>query len=376
MSESQPFKYYYGAELAQQLAGRIQTVYPSFDAGAFVARIAGQVESLELKARVSVIAAALREYLPPAYPEALDILRSMLGPELTDEQGMFNEGYHLMPVAHFVEIYGIEDFDASLPMLYEITKRFSSEFAIRPFLVRYPARTLDLLHQWAHDANPHVRRLVSEGTRTRLPWATRLRIFIDDPAPVLALLEHLRDDPSAYVRKSVANNLNDLMKDHRDLVLALLTRWHADASPERMGIIRHALRNLVKQGDPEALRLLAVDAPRVTLARLDLSHAGIRLGETLTLTLELHSDSPADQEIIVDYAIHFVKANGKTQPKVFKLRTLTLPARDTLTLRKQHALKPVTTRRYYAGRHRLDVQVNGVVLGGADFDLLLNQEST
>jgi 3-methyladenine DNA glycosylase AlkC len=371
MTETQPFKYYYGVELAQALAQQIAAVHPAFDRDAFVQRIAAEVEQLELKGRVALIAAALREHLPPDYPAALAILRAMFGPELASEQGMFNEGYAMMPIAYFVEHYGTEHFDESIAAIYEITKRFSSEFAIRPYLERYPQRTLDVLRAWTADPNAHVRRLVSEGTRPRLPWATRLTCFAADPAPVLDLLEQLKRDPSPYVRKSVANHLNDLLKDHRELALAVLTRWQADATPETQGIIRHALRNLVKQGDPAALELLGIAQPQVTLLNLTLEPERLRLGESLRLALTLRSDSEADQKLVIDYIIHFVKANGKTQPKVFKLRTLELHAGATLTLEKQHSIRPITTRRHYPGQHRLEVQVNGAILGGADFTLVL-----
>lgn len=369
MSEAQKFKYYYGVQLAQELATRIQAAYPAFDAQAFVAQVAARVDDLELKARVALIAAALHTHLPPDYPEALSILCATLGPELSSEQGMFQDGYHLMPIAHFVETYGLDFFEQSLAALHEITRRFSSEFAIRPFLVRYPQRTLDILQQWAHDPNPHVRRLVSEGTRPRLPWAARLQAFIADPTPVLHLLEALKSDPSPYVRKSVANNLNDILKDHPARVLALLRGWNTSASTETRWIIRHALRNLIKQGHPDALSLLALTTPRVRLEQLVLEPQTIQTGDTLHISLTLCSTASDEQNLVVDYLIHFVKANGTTRHRVFKLRNVSLQAGERLTLQKRHSFKPITTRRYYAGHHRLEIQVNGALLGGTDFIL-------
>jgi 3-methyladenine DNA glycosylase AlkC len=369
MSQQQPFKDYYGVPLAQQLAERIQGVYPDFAAQLFVARVAAGIEPLELKGRVALIAEALREHLPPDYPRALEILCAILGPENPDEQGMFDFGYWLMPVGHFVERYGLEHFDQSLAAINAITRRFTGEFAIRPYLQHHQQRTLALLQQWASDENPHVRRLVSEGTRTRLPWATRLHAFISDPTPVLALLEQLKRDPSAYVRKSVANNLNDITRDHPDLVLQTLARWREDATPETQWIIRHALRSLVKRGDPHALRLLDFGPPQVALHDLALKPQRMRLGDTLTISFTLRSQASAPQKLVIDYLLHLVKANGSTQPRVFKLGTHTLPGGEAATFEKKHPLKPVTTRRYYSGQHRLEVQVNGQILGGAAFEL-------
>jgi 3-methyladenine DNA glycosylase AlkC len=371
VSETQRFKYYFGTELAQNLAERIQAVAHDFPAQAFVEQVAARVDDLELKGRVALIAAALREHLPADYPAALEILCAILGPELPGEEGMFNHGYHLMPVAQFVESYGLEHFELSMGALYEITRRFSSEFAIRPFLVHEQQRTLAVLQQWVSDENAHVRRLVSEGTRTRLPWAARLTAFVADPSPVLALLEHLKHDPSPYVRKSVANNLNDIGKDHADLVLATLTRWSEDASDETRWIIRHALRNRVKQGDPAALRLLDIGSARVTLHDLRVEPDPVCLGDTLHFAFRLHSEADTPQHLVIDYVLHFVRANGSTGPKVFKLMTRTLEGGASLDVRKKHSFKPITTRRYYAGQHRLEIQVNGQVVGTTTFTLEL-----
>jgi 3-methyladenine DNA glycosylase AlkC len=212
--ETQKFKYYFNTQMAEQLARMIADVQPSFRGRAFVEQVSAQLDPLELKARVAVMADALRDFLPPAYPDAANILRRMMGPELPDETGMFNLGAHYAPVAYFVEKYGLDHVDVSLDMLYEVTKRHTAEYAIRPYIAQHTAHTLQRLRQWAVDPNAHVQRLVSEGSRPRLPWASRLDLFIRDPRPLLELLEFLRADPSAYVRKSVANALNDILKDN------------------------------------------------------------------------------------------------------------------------------------------------------------------
>ena len=371
MSETQAFKLYYNPELAQAIGEQVQRVYPSFDTIVFVAEIAAEVDGLEFKDRIALFSRALHRQLPAAFPEAWAILERLLGDELVEEEGMFNEGFALWPLAHFIEVYGLDDFEVAMGAMYEVTKRHTAEFAIRPFLRRYPERTLAVLRQWVKDESPHVRRLVSEGTRPRLPWAGRLDAFIADPTPTLALLEDLKDDPSPFVRKSVANHLNDISKDHPQLVVDTLTRWHEDAGRERLWIIRHALRTLVKKGDPAALALLGYYQPQVRLADMCIQPDHIRLGESIEFSFTLQSESDEAQNLIIDYLINFVKASGQTSPKVFKLSTRALNGREVIHIRKKHAIKPITTRRYYSGEHWIEIQVNGQILGGQRFWLII-----
>ncbi|MEN9938781.1 MAG: hypothetical protein RLZZ387_5360 [Chloroflexota bacterium] len=365
-SEPQPFKAYFGSPLVEDLAQRLLAVHPAFPAPAFIAEVTPQLEHLELKDRVAVIAAGLRRHLPPDYPAAVALLLAILGPPHGEAEGMFTDGWYLMPVAAFVEHYGLEHLDVSLRTMHAITQRHTAEFAIRPFLLRYPEQTMATLRVWTRDPSFHVRRLVSEGTRPRLPWAARLPAFVADPTPLLELLEPLKDDPSAYVRKSVANNLNDIAKDHPEQVLTTLARWQQGASDERLWVIRHALRTLVKQGHPEALRLLGAGPPEVELVVLELTPAALRIGESLTIEVMLRSVAAAAQYLVVDYVLHLPGARGATRSKVFKLRSQMLPAGETLRLVKRHSFAPVSVRRIYPGTHRLAVQVNGVIVGEAE----------
>ncbi|MCP5095850.1 MAG: hypothetical protein GY943_09875, partial [Chloroflexi bacterium] len=210
MSEQKLFKDYYDRDLAERLAAEITAVYPPFNSTAFVETVVPQLPPLELKQRVDLFSQTLHKELPADYPQAITILLGTLKSELQEEEGMFNDGWMLMPIARFVEVYGLDHFEVSVQAMVEITKRHTSEFTIRPFLQTYPDRLLPILHQWTQDPSPHVRRLVSEGSRPRLPWAGRLYQFIEDPTPTLALLEKLQNDPSEYVRRSVANHLNDI----------------------------------------------------------------------------------------------------------------------------------------------------------------------
>ncbi len=249
-------KEWFDRDLAVLLAEKIQEIHPAFDTSAFVQDIDTELSDLELKDRVECIADRLREELPEDYQQALEILLQILGPENENETGMFTEGYWLMLVAKFVEKYGLGHYDQSMAAIKEITKRHTGEYSIRPYIREYPEKTLQIMADWSKDANVHVRRLASEGVRPRLPWAKRLDQFIDDPGPVLVILENLKDDDSRFVQKSVANNLNDILKDNYSTGIERIKSWAEDPTKNRKWIIKHALRNQIKKGNPEALSIM------------------------------------------------------------------------------------------------------------------------
>ncbi|MBL8163475.1 MAG: DNA alkylation repair protein, partial [Anaerolineae bacterium] len=360
-----------GEAMVRGLAGKVSAVYSAFAADAFIGDVTPRLEPLELKARIRAMSEGLRRYLPADYPQAVSILLATLGPELTLEEGMFNEGWFVLPIAQFVEDYGLDHFDVSLDAMVEITKRNTAEFAVRPYIVRDAERVLARLREYVDHPNAHVRRWVSEGTRPRLPWGQRLDVFIRDPQPTLALLEQLKDDPELYVRKSVANHLNDIAKDHPELVAEVAARWYASGSEGTRWIVRHGLRTLIKRGDPAALAILGYDVgAAVTAAHFAVQPETIRVGDSLRLALTLSNDGADEHDVVIDFRVHFVKANGKSSPKVFKWTTRRLAAGESIMLEKSVPLKPVTTRRYYPGWHAIDVQVNGQVLATSGFTLV------
>jgi 3-methyladenine DNA glycosylase AlkC len=226
------------------------------------------------------------------------------------------------------------------------------------------------MRTFAAHPNAHVRRLASEGCRPRLPWGLRLGAFVRDPEPVLTVLEALRDDPSEAVRRSVANNLNDVSKDHPDLAAAVAARWLEDAPEERRRLVRHALRGLVKAGHPGALAALGLSPAPVRLAALEVATPTVTFGGALEFAATLTLGGEAAREIALDYVVHHRKANGATAPKVFKWRRLRLDPGASVRLVRRHALRPITTRVYYDGAHRVEVVANGETLGGAEFALV------
>ncbi len=258
-----PLKHLLGSEAVDCLAHNILLAYPQFDEKSFRQVALDGLDSLELMERGRHLALALRQCLPDKYATAIEILVASLTPPLTETDGLKLAVFFYLPHICFIAKYGMElkdndgqdPFEISMLAQYELTKRFSAEFSIRPFLIQQQDRTLSQLLDWTSDPDPHVRRLCSEGTRSRLPWGTRIPAFIANPAPVFPILDALKDDRSLYVRRSVANNLGDIAKDHPEQVFAICDRWLNGASNEVKWLIRHALRYPAKKGNKTALQL-------------------------------------------------------------------------------------------------------------------------
>ncbi len=338
----------------------IARVYPEFDTKGFVRKAARGLDALELKARVKHVAAVLRGFLPEPDADALDVLVQAGLRWETPKRDDTYSGFGAWPVIELAGEVGRYDHDAGLEALRQLTSMFSAEFAVRWYIESNPKCAMRTFARWTKDDDEHVRRLASEGTRPRLPWGTRLPGFIADPEPVLKILERLKDDPAEYVRRSVANNLNDIAKDHPDRVVEVCTKWSEGASDERRWIVRHATRSLVKQGHPGALKLLGFDpdAP-VDVRKLRVSPKRIAVGDDLEIAFELRSTGQADARLVIDYVVHHVKADGRLTPKVFKLKTMTLKPKAREGITKVHKIRKISTRRYYSGKHEVEILVNG-----------------
>jgi len=367
---AEPLKNSFGADVPRTIARMIAAVFPRFDEPAFVRSVLDGYDALELMPRGRKIAQELRRFMPDDYEKAVEILLASLDrkPERTVAQGM--GGFLFLPHVFFVADYGLDHFEASMRAQYVLTQRFTAEFSIRRYLERHQAATRARLAEWTTDPSEDVRRLVSEGTRPRLPWASRLRAFQADPRPVLALLERLKDDPSLYVRRSVANSLNDIGKDHPALLVETSKRWMRDATEERRWIIRHALRSAVKRGDSGALGLLGFgEAPRVSLERVRITPRRPAIGSAVTLTFDIAGRAVRAQRLLVDLRVHYVKAHGATGPKVFKLKAVDLAPRGVVPFSKRLSLAQLTTRTHYPGRHAVEVLINGQAYPLGTFEL-------
>lgn len=345
----------------------LRHAWPAFPASRFEADALHGLEELELKARARHIADALERVLPAPPARAFALLSRSL--DATGGEG----GFVYFPYSAYLERHGPEDFDAALEANYELTKRFTGEFSVRSLLRADAPRVFAVLRRWAEDESEHVRRLVSEGTRSRLPWGTRVPALLTDPSPVLELLERLKDDRSEYVRRSVANNLNDIAKDHPDVVLETCTRWLKDAPQQRKRLVEHALRTLVKKGEPRALTLLGAGGDRLRV-RGAVEPKRVRLGEKVRISAVVKNASKEPAHLVVDARVHFVKKRGPAAPgvKVFKLGRVDLSAGQTVTVTRAFLMQHRSIRVLHAGLHRVEVQVNGRLVDAGAFDLRLD----
>lgn len=342
-----------------------------FEASPFVADVMTKLPALELKARINMIADVLAKYLPQDFQAAGDAIIAALPPPLDPTKTDDDFGHFIYaPLGVYVENRGLgADVARSLDLLEALTQRFSMEFSIRAFLNQSQAQTLERLRAWVDHDSYHVRRLVSEGTRPRLPWGQNVGLTVADTFP---LLDRLHADPTRYVTRSVANHLNDITKIAADDVVARLEQWQTagDQHEKELGWMRrHALRGLVKAGQPGAMRHLGYDPDvAIDVARFGIDPVTLQRGEraTVSATFLAKEASP----LIVDYVIDFVKANGKTAPKVSKLKTLTAKAGQAITLEKTHHFKnDATTFVLYPGKHIIHLQVNGRIVATVPFTL-------
>jgi 3-methyladenine DNA glycosylase AlkC len=353
-------------DVVEDISTRILRIEPGFDADGFVADLIATLGDLELKPRIEAIARRIAAGLSEDYRTALDVVVAVA----TAEPPI--EGFAAWPLCTFVEIFGLRDPAASLSAMEHLTKRASCEFAVRPFLsAHWDAAYAQLVDFTASD-DATVRRLPSEGTRSRLPWGIRVPRLIEDPTPGLALVERLRADPSETVRRSVANHLNDVAKDHPDLVVATTRRWAAEEPPLDRRMLSHALRTLVKAGNPGALEVLGyTTAPSLDVGAFGVTPDAVAMGDHIILEAELSSTATCRQHLVVDFVVHHVTAAGGTSPKVFKWKTLTIEPGETVRLKKRRMIQQASTRTYRAGTHRVELQVAGKVVAEAAFEVIV-----
>ncbi len=367
---AQALKLFFSPQRVEELAGTISTVYPGFDGPGFKAFCCAKLEELELMPRALHISRGLRQYLPANYVQAIEVLMLSLGPPLaaTDNNGL--APFFYLPHVFFVRDYGLDHFAVSMAAQYELTQRFTAEFSLRPYFVAHYDACMAILTRWAKDPNEHVRRLVSEGTRPRLPWAAKLAPVIEKPQLTATLLELLKDDPSLYVRRSVANHLNDIGKDNPDYLLHVLEAWAPNAPKTRSWLIKHALRSAVKGSNARALALLGFRvAQGVQLTGSAITPSQPALGQSLTLSgeLRLAAGHPA-VDLMVDLTMDFPGVSGRRQ-KVFKLTSGLLGPGETMQLRKTISLQAMTTRTYYPGRFVFRLLINGNPLPFMEVDI-------
>jgi len=354
----------YNYEYINKLALDIQAVYSQFQVDEFLkSTMDERWDNLELKARGRQITLNLGKYLPPDYSEAIGIIDKVIA-----GYGTWLEGFALF-FPDFVEVFGQDDenWAISIAALERYTPHASSEFAVRPFIINHEERMMAQMYTWAKHENEHVRRLASEGCRPALPWGQALNNFKKDPTPILPILSELKTDPSPHVRKSVANNLNDISKTHPDLVINLAKEWHGK-NEYTDWIVKHGLRTLLKKGNRDALNIFGYDdVTFVDVNNFALGASTVSIGEDISFSFEILADKATKARL--EYGIDYVKANGKRNRKIFKISEISLKEKQKKCYEKRHSFADLSTRKHYPGTHSMTLIVNGEERGKLDFDL-------
>ncbi|SIQ30774.1 3-methyladenine DNA glycosylase AlkC [Rhizobium sp. RU33A] len=364
---AEPLKHLIGPHTARDTADALARAWGHFDQAAFLDDILPFIDGLELMQRGQCIADALHRHLPSDFDQAATMLHACL--PAPDRAGL--SGWALLSFNQYVAAHGRGHLNAALGLLKALTPHFTGEFGIRPFIAEEQEKAMAIIAGWVSDPNHHVRRLASEGTRPRLPWAMRLPALVKDPKPILPILEALIDDPEDYVRRSVANSLNDIAKDHPDLVADFVERHKVDASKDRLWLLKHASRTLIKKGHGKALANFGFAPLTDVTATLRLEKDHVAFPGELGFEVHLRNSGSEARTVLVDYAIHHQKKDGSLSPKVFKGKSLQLKPGESATIAKRHAFRPITTRVYHAGTHALEIFLNGRSAARQSFEVHL-----
>ncbi len=364
----EPFKNtLFSDEIISEIASSFSSSYSKFDTAAFLSAVHDtKWPERELKDRLRHITKMAHKQLPEIFPDALPILYRA---NRHFKQG----GFAAMVFSEYVALYGLDDWELSMYALETFTQTISAEFAIRPFLHKDFTITMKRMLAWSRHDHEGVRRLASEGCRPYLPWGLAIPALKRDPAHILVILENLKNDPSENVRRSVANNLNDISRDHPDKVIGTIKRWHKEDIGDFDKMASRALRTLIKKGNPQALELHGVKGKaRVNIAYFDIRPDTISIGDSISINFDVLSTDGDDQTLVIDYIVHHVRADGSLSPKVFKLKKTVIPPKSKISITKKHSFAQVTTRRYYPGRHLIEIQINGTVFSGGE--IIVNPE--
>jgi len=359
----------YSRPFYEAFAGVLTRALPEFEKQEFYSLIFTlEFESYELKERMAHTANVLHHFLSPDFDEAslqvIDIISRLR------HSGIKEQSIEYMFIPEYIALYGLEHFESSVSAMEYITQFTSCEYAVRPFLLNYEERMMNQMLSWSNHEDHKVRRLASEGTRPRLPWGKAVPALKKDPVPILTILQKLKKDPSEFVRRSVANNLNDISKDHPSIVLDIANKW-LGISRETDAVVRHGCRTLLKQGNRDILLLFGFDSDMIELAGFSIETPMIRIGENLEFTFSIINRDQKIRAVRMEYAIYYKRKNGSRSKKVFKISERDIePGRNYEVYRKQ-SFRKITTRMFYSGEHKLSVIINGKESGAKFFELII-----
>lgn len=369
MSDVPLFKNFFNLNFYEYFIEKIKVPNPDFNKDDFLNDIfCDEWESYELKQRMRHSTICLKKQMPENFEKAADMLIELSDIIINDNKKPDNLMFIFLP--DYIELYGLDHFEKSIEAFEHITKLISCEFAVRPFIIKYKTKMMDTMLIWAKHKNDHIRRLASEGCRPRLPWAMALPEFKKDPSLIIPILQNLKYDQSEYVRKSVANNLNDISKDNPEIAINIFNSWYGE-NPYTDKIVKHAARTLLKSGNTDVLKLFGYeDNINIKLKNFTIDKETVKVGYDLYFGFDIENNSKEDVLLRIEYKLYFMKSNGKTSPKVFQITEKEFSPGTTSIKRKQH-FKQITTRKYYEGEHHIDIIINGKKYESKYFYLVL-----
>lgn len=365
---AEPLKYVYNRQFLEIFTKAVAQVVPEFPEKKYLEGVfSDDWETMELKERMRRLATTLHTFLTNDYEQNASQLVAIV--KQLQENGVKENSFEYMFLPDYIEVYGLEHYEASVRAIEDITQFTSCEFAVRPFILRYQDAMINQLTKWAQHKHHMVRRLASEGSRPRLPWAIAIPAFKKDPSHVMPILERLKGDQSETVRRSVANNLNDIAKDSPELVISVAKKWKGK-SKEIDWVVKHGCRTLLKQGHPEIMPLFGFSSTRdIDIKHLNIQTPVVVIGDDLNFSFDLVNQQEKPLLIRLEYGIYFMKANGSLSRKVFKISEKEYDGSSVSAITRHQSFKVITTRKLYPGKHQVSIIVNGVEMDKADFEL-------
>lgn len=358
----------YSVSFYEKFSQAVAEVHPSFNKQKFIEAIyEGDFAQKEWKERMKHTTVVLHQFMPQNFPEAVSLIDKIIQ---NLKKNNFTDGnLAFIFFADYIEIYGLDDFKTSAKAFVSITQFISCEFAVRPFVLKYKEEMISEMVKWSLHENHHVRRLASEGSRPRLPWAMAIPFLKKDPSSILPILENLKNDPSEYVRRSVANNLNDIAKDNPQIVLEIANKWKGH-SKETDGIIKHGSRTLLKQGHPEILSHYGLESTNIELSSFEIKTPVVKIGDYLQFHFHLNNKNENPKTIRLEYAVHYKKAKGHLAKKVFKISEKIYHPNQLIKVERNQSFKLITTRVFHVGAHQLSIIINGTESEVLEFELI------
>lgn len=325
-------------------------------------------ESKELKQRMRHITIVLKNHLHEDYKKNVDFILKVIPQLITN--GFKPDNLEFIFFPDFIEVFGLEEYEISINAFPQITQFVTCEFAVRPFIIKYEDKMIKELKVWSKASHPMVRRLASEGCRPRLPWAMAIPSLKENPTPILPILESLKNDKSESVRRSVANNLNDISKDNPKTVILLAKKWNG-ITVETDSVIKHACRTLLKQGNIEVMKLFGFGSiDKIKIDNFKILTPNIKVGESLNFTFHILNTSASKSKIRIEYGVYYQKANGSLSRKVFKISEKEYSEKSITKISRKQSFKIITTRKFHKGKHQLSIIINGIEIEKLDFALL------